>query len=129
MIFPPTRSLLAAIVCCTVTACGLPLPKLPKWAQRKPVPKAVPLRFPKEDPSDPKGKRRQIGKILLVNAEAGFVLVEIRGVAPPEPGLALKCIRDGADAGVLTVSGERHGMNIIADIVTGTPRKGDQVFQ
>ena len=93
------------------------------------MPKAVPIRFPKEDPSDPKGKRRQIGKILLVNAEAGFVLVEIRGAAPPDPGLALKCFRDGVDSGVLTVSGERHGLHIIADIVTGSPRKGDLVFK
>lgn len=110
-----------------MAACALP--KLPQWAKRKPVPKAVPIRFPKTDPSDPKGKRRQIGKVLLVNSEGGFVLIEIHGVAPPEPGLALKCVRDGADSGILTVSGERQGAHIIADIVTGTPRKGDQVFQ
>ena len=121
------RPLLAAVVCCTVTSCAIP--KLPKWAQRKQVPKAVPIRFPKEDPSDPKGKRRQIGKILLVNSEAGFVLVEIRGAAPPEPGLALKCTRDGADSGILTVSGERQGLHIIADVVTGKPQKGDLVFK
>ncbi len=127
MISPPARLLLAAAVCCAAASCAMP--KLPQWAKRKPVPKAVPIRFPKEDPSDPKGKRRQIGKILLVNADAGFVLVEIRGAAPPEPGLALKCFRDGADSGVLTVSGERQGTHIIADIVTGTPRKGDQVFK
>ena len=127
MIFPLTRLLLAAAACCAVAGCALP--KLPKLSLRKPVPKATPIRFPKEDPSDPKGKRRQIGKILLVNSEAGFVLVEIRGATPPDPGLALKCFRDGAETGILTVSGERHGMNIIADIVTGTPRKGDQVFK
>ena len=33
------------------------------------------------------------------------------------------------DSGVLTVSGERQGAHIIADIVTGTPRKGDLVFK
>lgn len=127
MKLPFARLLLAAAVCCAVAACALP--KLPKWSLRKPVPKAVPIRFPKEDPSDPKGKRRQIGKVLLVNAESGFVLVEIRGAIPPDPGLALKCFREGVDSGVLTVSGERQGTHIIADIVTGTPRKGDLVFK
>jgi hypothetical protein len=55
--------------------------------------------------------------------------VEIRGAMPPEPGLALTCFREGVDSGVLTVSGERQGTHIIADIVTGTPRKGDLVFK
>ncbi len=105
------------------------MPHLPKWAKRKQVPKAVPIRFPKPDPSDPKAKRRQIGTILLVNLDAGFVLIETRGGFPPDAGTALKCIRDGADAGVLIVSGERQGSHVIADITTGTPRKGDQVFQ
>ena len=40
-----------------------------------------------------------------------------------------KCFRDGVETGVLTVSGERQGTHIIADIVTGSPRRGDQVFQ
>ena len=102
---------------------------LPKWSLRKPVPKAVPVRFPKVDPSDPKGKRRQIGTIVLVNSDAKFVLVESASAAILEPGLALKCFRDGVETGVLTVSGERQGTHIIADIVTGSPRRGDQVFQ
>ena len=122
------RAMLAAALCCTVTSCGLL--QLPKWAKRKPVPKAVPIRFPKGDSSDAaKGKRKQIGTILLVNAEAGFVLIETHGWGQPETGMALKCLRDGADSGVLIVSGERQGSHVIADITTGTPRKGDQVFQ
>ena len=127
MIPLPARRLLAAALCCAVASCNsLPLPK---WAKRKPVPKAVPIHFPKYDPTDAKGKRRQIGTILLVNADAGFVLVETRGGEQPESGAALKCQRDGADTGVLIVSGERQGSHVIADITTGTPRKGDQVFQ
>lgn len=134
MIFPIARMLPAILVCCTVAACTLPqvikTAHLPKWAKRKEVPKAAPIRFPKTDTGDAaKGKRRQIGTVLLVNAEAGFVLIETHGGAQPETGMALKCIRDGADSGVLIVSGERQGSHVIADITTGTPRKGDQVFQ
>ncbi|MEO6741042.1 MAG: hypothetical protein ABIP20_12370 [Chthoniobacteraceae bacterium] len=128
MIYPFARSLLAAASCCAVTACAFP--ELPKWAKRTPIPKAAPIRFPKGDASDAlKGKRKQIGTILLVNAVSGFVLIETHGWAQPDAGMALKCIRDGADSGILIVSGERQGSHVIADITTGTPRKGDQVFQ
>ena len=118
------RFLLVAALCCSLSACSSL--SLPKWAKRKPVPKATPIRFPKEDG---KGKRKQVGTVLLVNADAGFVLIDAHGWALPEAGMALKCLRDGADSGTLIVSGERQGSHVIADIVTGTPRKGDQVFQ
>lgn len=120
---PSSASLLLALALgCALTACGS--------LKKKPVPKATPIRFPKDSPSDTaKGKRTQVGTILLVNADAGFVLIESQGRTLPEVGQALKCLRDGADAGVLTVSGERQGTHVVADIVSGGPRKGDQVFQ
>ena len=128
MIFSFARLVLTAALCCSLAACSsLPLPG---WAKRKPVPKAVPIRFPKTNKSDgTKGKPKLVGTILLVNAEAGFVVVDAHGWALPDAGTALKCIRDGADTGILTVGGERQGSHVIADIVTGTPKKGDQVFQ
>ena len=123
----PVRTLLAATLCCAVASCSsLPLPK---WAKRKPVPKAVPLRFPKTTSDGTKGRPVSVGTILLVNEAAGFVLIDSHGWALPEVGTALKCIRDGVDSGILTVSGERQGSHIVADIVTGKPGKGDQVFQ
>ena len=123
----PMRTLLAAALCCAVASCSsIPLPK---WAKRKPVPKAVPIRFPKTKSDGTKGKPKAVGTILLVNADAGFVLIDSHGWALPEVGTALKCIRDGVDSGILTVSGERQGSHVVADIVTGTPKKGDQVFQ
>ena len=122
------RTMLAAVLCCTVTACGLL--QIPKWAKRKPVPKAVPIRFPKGDAADAaKGKRKPIGTILLVNADAGFVLIDTHGSPLPEAGLALKCMRENVESGVLTVGRERRDSHVIADITTGTPHKGDQVFQ
>jgi hypothetical protein len=98
--------------------------------RKEPVPKAVPIHFPKDTPAEgSKTKRKQVGTVLLVNAEAGFVLIDSQGRGLPERGAALKYLHEGADAGVLTVSGERQGSHVIADIVTGTPKKGDQVFQ
>jgi hypothetical protein len=134
MMLSIARTLLAALSCCAVAACTLPrvaqMVHLPKWAKRAEVPKAMPVRFPKLNSQDAgTGKRRPIGTILLVNAEAGFVLIDTRGGVQPDAGMALKCIRDGADSGVLIVSGERQGSHVIADITTGTPKKGDQVFQ
>lgn len=122
MSFPFSRLLLAAALCCPLAACS--------GMKRKPIPKAAPIRFPKTNTSDgTKGKPKPVGTILLVNAEAGFVLIDAHGRALPDAGTALKCIRDGADSGILAVGGERQGAHVIADIVTGTPRKGDQVFQ
>ena len=122
MSFPSARLLLAAALCCSLAACS--------GMKRKAIPKAAPIRFPKTNTSDgTKGKPKHIGTILLVNAEAGFVLIDAHGWALPDAGTALKYIRDGADSGILAVGGERQGAHVIADIVTGTPRKGDQVFQ
>ena len=120
--FSPARFLLAAALCGSLAACD--------WMRKKPVPRAAPIRFPKQSPSDgTKGKHKPIGTVLLVNTEAAFVLIDAHGWALPEAGIALKCLRDGVDTGTLIVSGERQGSHVIADIVTGTPRKGDQVFQ
>ena len=128
MLFSLARLLPAAVLCCAVASCSSL--HLPQWAKRKPVPKAVPIRFPKTNTSDgTKGKPKPVGTILLVNAAAGFVLIDAHGWALPDAGTALKCIRDGADSGILAVGGERQGSHVIADIVTGAPKKGDQVFQ
>jgi hypothetical protein len=121
MISFPARFILAAALCCSLGACN--------WMKRKPIPKAVPIRFPKATSDGTTGKPKSVGTILLVNAEAGFVLIDSHGWTQPEVGTALKCIRDGVDTGVLTVGDERQGSHVVADIVTGTPKKGDQVFQ
>jgi hypothetical protein len=124
MNFHRVRTLLAATLCCAVASCSLL--HMPQWAKRKPIPKAAPIRFPKGTAD---GKRTQIGTVLLVNAESGFVVIDAHGWALPESGMALKCLHDGADSGTLIVGGERQGSHVVADIVTGTPKKGDPVFQ
>jgi len=127
MIRPAARLLLAVTLCGAMTACSsLPLPK---WARRKQVPRATPIRFPKPTSDGTKGTPRQAGAILFVNAEGGFVLIDSHGWSMPTEGTALRVMRDGVETGVVMVGSERQGSHIIADIVTGAPRKGDQVFQ
>jgi len=122
MIPPTTRVLLSAVLCCTCAAC--------EWMKPEKIPKAMPVRFPKANTSDgTKGRPRQMGAILFVNADANFVLIDSHGRAMPEAGTALKCLRDGIETGIIAVGKERQGTNVVADIVTGSPRKGDQVFQ
>jgi hypothetical protein len=115
------RAALLAAASCTVLSC--------EWAGGKKVPKATVIRFPKAGASD--GTRRDpklSGTILMVNAEGNFVVVDSGVWMPPEAGSALKCMRDGVETGVVAVGRERRGSHVVADIVTGQPRKGDQVF-
>ncbi|MEQ1852417.1 MAG: hypothetical protein ABMA01_12595, partial [Chthoniobacteraceae bacterium] len=100
------------------------------WPWKKEIPRAQPIRFPSADATDtahPK-KPRQVGTILMVNTEGNFVLIDSSGWTAPEPGTALKCFRDGTETGVIAVGSERQGTRMAADVVTGTPRKGDGVF-
>lgn len=114
--------LLLAIAVAGLASCKTP--------GRQTIPRAMPIRFPKAGVPDGKpGVRKQIGTILMVNTEGKFVVVDSGVWVPPEAGIALKCMRDGVETGVLAVGAERRGGHVIADIVTGSPRKGDQVFQ
>jgi hypothetical protein len=122
MFFRIVRIALLAAAGCALVSC--------EWPWKKKIPRATPIRFPKANASD--GTRRnpvQVGTILMVNAEGGFVVIESGVWKPPESRTALKCFRDGVETGVLAVGEERRRDHVIADIVTGTPRKGDQVFK
>jgi hypothetical protein len=117
-----TRAVLLCATCCAFAGCETPF--------KKKVPRAVPIRFPKANTSDGTARRpRQAGTILMVNGEGGFVVIDAGFWSPPQQGTALKCLRAGAETGVVTVGAERRGGHVIADIVTGAPHKGDQVFQ
>ena len=97
---------------------------------KKEVPRAKVIRFPKANASDgTKRNPKQVGTILMVNTEGNFVVIDSGGWVMPEPGTALKSMRDGTETGVIAVGSERKGTHVIADVVTGTPQRGDQVFQ
>ena len=98
--------------------------------RREPIPKAQPIRFPAANTSDgTKGTPKQVGRIVMVNQEGGFVLIEGSPLAVPAEGTALKCLRDGVEVGVVAVGPERRGGMVVADKVTGDPQRGDLVFQ
>ena len=70
-----------------------------------------------------------VGTVELVNEPLGFVLIDAGSLYLPGAGKALKCFSNGTESGVLTVSPERKGPFVTADIVKGSPHKGDQVFE
>ncbi len=67
------------------------------------------------------------GSITLVNEEARFVLIEGGYRQAPADGTFLKSFREGNESAELRVSPERHRPFVIADIVKGSPQKGDRV--
>lgn len=72
---------------------------------------------------------RLVGTVAHVDAQLGFVLVDVGSLYTPAPGAAMKCFADGEETAVLAVSPERKRPFISADIVKGTPHRGDQVFE
>lgn len=65
----------------------------------------------------------------MVNTDGKFVLISCDAWSPPAEGTALKCLRNGIETGVVNVGKERRGAYVTADIVMGTPERGDQVYQ
>lgn len=94
---------------------------------KPPVPKPKIVRFPKARPLESVPKL--VGIVSMVNVDGHFVLVESNQSAALDSGTALKCFRDGAATAVLAVGSERRRPYVTADIVTGEPQRGDQVFE
>jgi hypothetical protein len=93
----------------------------PKGAVR---PSIVGFSQPGFEPRAPK----LAGRIAMVSSDAKFVLIESDAWSIPPEGTALKCLRYGAETAVLTISKERRGNYIAADIVKGAPQRGDEVY-
>ena len=84
-----------------------------------------------KEPDKPKKiSHRMVGTIVSVNEASRFVLIDT-GIYPITSGggEALKSFSGDKETGVLTMSPERKPPFIIADIVSGSPQKGDQVFE
>ena len=117
------RILALVALCGVLGSCAWP------W-KKKEVPRAKAIRFPKANVSDgTKGTPKQVGTVLMVNADGNFILIDSSGWLMPEKGAALKCMREGMETGVVAVGSERKGTHVAADVVTGAPQRGDQVFQ
>jgi hypothetical protein len=74
----------------------------------------------------PPGPQR-VGTIALVNPDLSFVLVDVGSLYTPPAGTALKSFSGGAETGTLSVDPEKHRPFIVADIIKGVPRVGDEV--
>ncbi len=76
----------------------------------------------------------RVGTVTLVNPRSGFVLIEGR-VSDLPLDFTLKSFEPSAipepegETSVLKVSIERAGRFVVADIVSGLPRKGDIVYR
>ncbi len=99
---------------CALAAAGCAAsPKRPKAAQAAPPPHRPEL----------------IGSIALVNSALNFALVDMRAFEYPGVGVALESFSEGKQTAILMVSPEKNRPFIVADIVKGTPGKGDLVYQ
>lgn len=70
-----------------------------------------------------------VGAITSVNQAGQFVLIETDGFAPPAAGSTLKAMRAGQEVGVMKVNEQRRREFFTADIVSGSPQRGDKVMQ
>ena len=73
--------------------------------------------------------RQKIGTVTLVNESEKFVLIDTGVAAVPPPGTALKAFSGETPSGVVAVGNVNRRPFVVADIVHGMPKKGDDVFQ
>jgi hypothetical protein len=112
-----TACLLLAIVCAQPGCAGMK-----KRAETRKKDKAAAERNRVKEP-------RLIGVVKLVNIDGGFVLIDSGTNPAPNSEGALKCKTGGVESAELRVSEIRRHPFVIADIVKGTPVKGDLVYQ
>ena len=89
------------------------------------------LKEPQHKPKDeekPPAPRR-VGMVTLVNEADQFVLIDTATASAPAAGTALKTFTGEVESGVVTVGSVSRRPFVIADIVSGAPRKGDAVFE
>jgi len=72
---------------------------------------------------------RLVGTVFQVKQEEGFVLVDVGTLYAPVAGKKLKCYSAGIQTAELSATMERVVSFISADILSGTPTRGDQVFE
>jgi hypothetical protein len=100
-----------------------------KFSEPK-APRAAIVSFPKGNRSDGTNREpRLIGRVSMVNTDGKFVLISCDAWSAPAEGTALKCLRDGVETGIVNAGKERRGAYVTADIIMGTPERGDQVYQ
>lgn len=82
----------------------------------------------KGDAEEESAVMRAIGTVEMVNPQAGFVIVHTLSNVPVAPGTELTAVNTSGVSGKLRVSPEHKTIFITADIVSGSPSKGDTVL-
>ncbi len=73
----------------------------------------------------------RIGTVQAIGTQGQFVLVEITATdsAPDiNDGQLLRCVGPGGQAAIARVARERRAPFVVADVVSGTPHAGDEVY-
>jgi hypothetical protein len=96
--------------------------------ERAPKAKLVGFKHTKNPPGS-KHEPKLIGNVAMVNMDGKFVLIACGAWSAPEVGTALKCMRGGVETAVLAAGNERRGIHVAADIASGLPARGDEVYQ
>lgn len=74
--------------------------------------------------------RQFVGQVAIVDAEQGFVLIDLGpNLYVPEPGLLLRARNDGGETAQLKTTPEQKRPFVAADIIAGHPLVGDRVFR
>jgi hypothetical protein len=68
-----------------------------------------------------------VGTVAVVNEDLHFVLVDVGSLYVPQSGTALKSFSGDAETGILAVDPEKQRPFIVADIIKGEPKVGDEV--
>ena len=71
---------------------------------------------------------KQNGRIVSVNADLRFAVLEFPAGSLPEIGRQMSVFRDGTAVGLVKVSGPHRNLHTIADIKSGDIGTGDQVW-
>ena len=100
----------ALLVILLASGCGL----LPKRKKTKPAETIAP---------------RFVGTIAMVNEDERFVLIDTDYSAIFDTGTPLKSYTGDTESGSLRMSPERRRPFFAADIVAGSPKKDDRVWQ
>ena len=71
---------------------------------------------------------QSVGKIAIVNAKDGFVLIDTGSHAVPPAGARLRGYTGPVESAELKAGDVQRRPFVVADIVSGTPQQGDEVF-
>ncbi len=79
-------------------------------------------------PEPVQSTERFLGTISMVNEDGHFVLIDFGGFSAPTPGAELQIRRSSDDVAVVKAGAEMRRPFAAADIVSGTPQQGDDVW-